>query len=42
MNPKAKTPGEFQTNTTVAGGLYRTNLCILMLEVYYRYMPSSK
>ncbi len=25
-----------------AGPVYRTTLCILMLEVYYRYMPSTK
>ncbi len=25
-----------------AGPAYRTTLCILMLEVYYRYMPSTK
>jgi len=24
------------------GAYYRTNLCILMLEVYYRYMPTTK
>lgn len=24
------------------GQIYRTNLCILMLEVYYRYMPTTK
>jgi len=24
------------------GPFYRTNLCILMLEVYYRYMPTTK
>lgn len=24
------------------GRFYRTNLCILMLEVYYRYMPTTK
>jgi hypothetical protein len=27
---------------TGAGPTYRTTLCILMLEVYYRYMPSTK
>ena len=25
-----------------AGPFYRTNLCILMLEVYYRFAPISK
>jgi len=39
---KGKSPGELQTQTAVNGALYRTNLCILMLEVYYRYMPSTK
>jgi hypothetical protein len=39
---KAKSPGELQSNPTGIGPFYRTNLCILMLEVYYRYMPSTK
>jgi len=39
---KGKSPGELQSNPTGNGPLYRTNLCILMLEVYYRYMPSTK
>ena len=38
----AKSVGEFQTSPNGLGPLYRTNLCILMLEVYYRYMPSTK
>ena len=38
----AKSVGEFQTGPDGLGPLYRTNLCILMLEVYYRYMPSTK
>ena len=29
--------GEIQRSTSITGQLYRTNLCILMLEVYYRY-----
>jgi hypothetical protein len=24
------------------GQVYRTTLCILMLEVFYRYMPTNK
>jgi hypothetical protein len=39
---KGKSPGELQTAPTGNGPLYRTNFCILMLEVYYRYMPSTK
>jgi len=34
--------GEFQTSPNGLGPLYRTNFCILMLEVYYRYMPTTK
>jgi hypothetical protein len=34
--------GAYQTGADGAGPLYRTNLCILMLEVYYRYMPTTK
>ena len=29
--------GELQADPGGVGPLYRTNLCILMLEVYYRY-----
>ncbi|EDY21183.1 squalene-hopene-cyclase-like protein [Chthoniobacter flavus Ellin428] len=29
--------GDLQRSTNITGQLYRTNLCILMLEVYYRY-----
>jgi len=32
----------YQTQPGGDGALYRTNLCILMLEVYYRYLPSTK
>ena len=28
--------------STVDGQVYRTSLCILMLEVYYRYLSSSR
>ncbi len=34
--------GELQKVPDGAGPFYRTNLCILMLEVYYRYMPTTK
>ncbi|MDR3404698.1 MAG: terpene cyclase/mutase family protein [Chthoniobacter sp.] len=34
--------GEFQRNVEGNGPFYRTNFCILMLEVYYRYMPTTK
>ena len=34
--------GNFQQLPDANGSLYRTNLCILMLEVYYRYMPTTK
>lgn len=36
---KAHGPQDEQTKT---GQVYRTTLCILMLEVFYRYMPSHK
>ena len=39
---KSVTNGAYQTAPLGPGLLYRTNLCILMLEVYYRYMPSTK
>lgn len=34
--------GELQRAPEGTGPFYRTNLCILMLEVYYRYMPTTK
>jgi hypothetical protein len=34
--------GNYQKDAEVNGALYRSNLCILMLEVYYRYMPTTK
>jgi hypothetical protein len=42
--PMASKPGggELQVDPEGAGPFYRTNLCILMLEVYYRYMPTTK
>ena len=39
---KSITNGAYQTAPVGPGLFYRTNLCILMLEVYYRYMPSTK
>lgn len=36
-----KSPGELRSPDGY-GPFYRTNLCILMLEVYYRYMPTTK
>ncbi len=34
--------GELQTKGEGAGPYYRTTLCVLMLEVFYRYMPTTK
>ena len=34
--------GGLQLDPEGDGRFYRTNLCILMLEVYYRYMPTTK
>lgn len=34
--------GEYQRKPDGAGPYYRTTLCILMLEVFYRYMPINK
>lgn len=39
---KGAAGGELQSDPEGAGPFYRTNLCILMLEVYYRYMPTTK
>lgn len=33
--------GELQRSSSITGQLYRTNLCILILEVYYRYQYST-
>ena len=38
----AKSHADLQVDEKGAGPYYRTNLCILMLEVYYRYTPSLK
>jgi hypothetical protein len=37
-----KAVGAFQLDPEGNGPLYRTNFCTLMLEVYYRYMPTTK
>jgi hypothetical protein len=37
-----KAVGDLQIQPEGNGPLYRTNFCILMLEVYYRYMPTTK
>ena len=34
--------GGYSKGTTGDGPLYRTDLCTLMLEVFYRYLPTSK
>jgi prenyltransferase beta subunit len=34
--------GEMLRDPEGVGPIYRTNLCTLMLEVYYRYMPTTK
>jgi hypothetical protein len=31
-----------QTQDNMTGAVYRTSLCILMLEVFYRYMPTTQ
>ncbi len=36
---KAAGHGNLQSSNEITGQVYRTTLCILMLEVYYRYMP---
>jgi hypothetical protein len=38
-NPKPHGPEDKPDNT---GQTYRTTLCVLMLEVFYRYMPTTK
>ena len=39
---KAPAHGNLQNDATVTGGVYRTSLNILMLEAYYRYLPSNQ
>ncbi|MEO6739989.1 MAG: FHA domain-containing protein [Chthoniobacteraceae bacterium] len=31
-----------QNGDTLTGAVYRTSLCVLMLEVFYRYMPTTR
>ncbi|MDB6153112.1 MAG: hypothetical protein JWL90_1565 [Chthoniobacteraceae bacterium] len=35
-------PGGLELKNDGAGPFYRTSLCVLMLEVFYRYMPTTK
>jgi hypothetical protein len=35
-------PGEYLSKAGEQGPYYRTTLCVLMLEVFYRYMPINK
>jgi hypothetical protein len=37
-----ETGSDYATNTSGNGPVYRTTLCCLMLEVFYRYLPSSQ
>jgi hypothetical protein len=34
--------GNFQKESSVTGAVYRTTLCVLMLESYYRYLPANR
>jgi hypothetical protein len=34
--------GNFQTDPSTAGAVYRTTLNVLMLETYYRYLPTNQ
>ena len=34
--------GNFQTESSITGATYRTAFCVLMLESYYRYLPSNR
>ena len=34
--------GNLQNGAGMSATVYRTTLCILMLEVFYRYMPSHR
>jgi hypothetical protein len=42
VSAKQSEGAELQRDLGAVGQLYRTNLCILMLEVYYRYMPTTR
>ena len=39
--PGGRSPGP-QNGNDMTGAVYRTSLCILMLEVFYRYMPTTQ
>ena len=39
--PGGNSPGP-QGADTLTGAVYRTSLCVLMLEVFYRYMPTTR
>lgn len=41
MNPR-EDHGGLQKSPSKEGAVYRTTLCTLMLEVFYRYLPTSK
>ena len=34
--------GNLQKESSTTGGIYRTSLCVLMLESYYRYLPANR
>jgi hypothetical protein len=38
----ANSHGNLQGGKTMAPAVYRTTLCVLMLEVFYRYMPTNR
>ena len=38
----AKSHGNLQNGNAKSGAVYRTTLCVLMLEVFYRYMPTTQ
>ena len=38
----SKAHSDLQQKTDGDGPVYRTTLCVLMLEVFYRYMPTTK
>jgi hypothetical protein len=40
--PKHAHGAELLRKVDGAGPIYRTTLCVLMLEVFYRYMPTTK
>ena len=42
VTPNAAGVGDLQNKAAGAGPFYRTTLCVLMLEVFYRYMPINR